>query len=200
MVSHDDGPLALSRRRLSDAVHAFADPLPIFEAGTYRTIPPVYVRLRGALRGATARLGRMVPSSRPPCHTRVLSLLVDIDQAAAEWEPDQPDTVARLRAAAERDRRPQDCSLLDAYTACVEGWTLEAVEVLGDNPPEVALRLPCPSCGKRFVYRLSAGENVRTAALRVSEAGARCLACRASWEPGQLEFLAKLLGLPALPA
>jgi hypothetical protein len=36
--------------------------------------------------------------------------------------------------------------------------------------------------------------------LRVSEAGARCLACRATWEPAKLEFLAKLLGLPALPA
>jgi hypothetical protein len=141
-----------------------------------------------------------MPASRPPCHTRVLSLLIEIDQAAAAWEPDGSDTLARLRAAAERDRRPQDCSLLDGYTARVEGWTLEAVEVLGDKPPEVALRLPCPSCDKRFVYRLSAGENVRSAALRVSEAGARCLACRASWEPAKLEFLAKLLGLPALPA
>jgi len=156
--------------------------------------------LRGALRGATAQFGRRSPSSRPPCHTRVLSLLVDIDQAAAEWEPDEQDTLCRLRAAALRDRRPQDCSLLDGYTARVEGWTIEAVEVLGDKPPEVALRLPCPSCGKRFVYRLSAGESVRSAALRVSEAGARCLACRASWEPAKLEFLAKLLGLPALPA
>ena len=85
-------------------------------------------------------------------------------------------------------------------TARVEGWTLQAVEVLGDKPPEVALRLPCPSCDKRFVYRLSAGERVRSSALRVSEAGARCLACHATWPVDRLEFLAKLLGLPALPA
>jgi hypothetical protein len=200
MASHDDGPLALSRRQFGRAVAALAEPLPIWDGGAARLVPPVYSRLRGALRGATAQFGRRMPSSRPPCHTRVLSLLVDIDQAAAEWEPDEPDTLARLRAAAERDRRPQDCSLLDGYTARVEGWTLEAVEVLGDKPPEVALRLPCPRCDKRFVYRLSAGENVRSAALRVSEAGARCLACRASWEPAKLEFLAKLLGLPALPS
>ena len=190
----------MSRRRLSDAVHAFADPLPIFEAGTCRTIPPVYVRLRGALRGAGSRLGRRVPTSRPPCHTAVLALLVDIDQAAAKWEPKQPDTLARLRATAERDRRPQDCELLDGMTARVEGWTLQAVDVLGDKPPEVALRLPCPACSRRYVHRLSAGERVRSSALRVSEAGARCLACEASWEPSKLEFLAKLLGLPALPA
>ena len=193
-------PLALSRRRLSDAVHAFADPLPIFEAGTCRTIPPVYTRLRGALRGATIRLGRRVPTSRPPCHTSVLALLVDIDQAAAEWEPTQPDTLARLRTTAGReDRRPQDCELLDGMTARVKGWTLQAVEVLRDKPPEVALRLPCPACSKRYVHRLSAGERVRSSALRVSEVGARCLACEASWEPSKLEFLAKLLGLPALP-
>jgi hypothetical protein len=59
-------PLALSRRRLSDAVHAFADPLPVFEAGNLRTIPPVYTRLRGALRGATIRMGRRSPTSRQP--------------------------------------------------------------------------------------------------------------------------------------
>jgi len=200
MAAQLEGPLTLSRRRLSDAVHAFADPLPIFEAGICRTIPPVYTRLRGALRGATIRLGRRVPTSRPPCHTSVLALLVDIDQAAAEWEPTQPDTLARLRATAERDRRPQDCELLDGMTARVQGWTLQAVEVLGDKPPEVALRLPCPACSKRYVHRLSAGERVRSSALRVSEAGARCLACGATWEPAKLEFLAKLLGLPALPA
>ena len=200
MASHDDGPLALSRRKFGRAVAALAEPLPIWDGGAARLVPPVYSRLRGALRGATAQFGRRMPASRPPCHTRVLSLLIEIDQAAAEWEPEQPDTLARLRAAAERDRRPQDCELIDGMTARVEGWTLEAVEVLGETPPEVALRLPCPRCDKRFVYRLSAGENVRSAALRVSEAGARCLACRATWEPAKLEFLAKLLGLPALPA
>ena len=193
-------PLVLSRRRFGRAVAALAEPLPIWDGGAARLLPPVYSRLRGALRGATAQFGRRMPASRPPCHTRVLSLLIEIDQAAAEWEPEQPDTLARLRAAAERDRRPQDCELIDGMTARVEGWTLKAVEVLGDKPPEVALRLPCPRCDKRFVYRLSAGENVRSAALRVSEAGARCLACRATWEPAKLEFLAKLLGLPALPA
>jgi hypothetical protein len=142
-----------------------------------------------------------MPTSRPPCHTTVLALLVDIDQAAAAWEPKEPDTLARLRATAERDRRPQDCDLIDGYTARVEGWTLQAVDVLGDRPPEVALRLPCPvaDCGKRFVYRLSAGERVRSSALRVSEAGGRCLACGATWPVDRLEFLARLLGLPALP-
>ena len=96
-------------------------------------------------------------------------------------------------------RRSQDCDLLDDMTARVEEFTLLAVEVLGDRPPEVALRLPCPSCDKRSVYRSSSGERVRSSARRVSEAGARCLACNAWWEPAKLEFLAKLIGLPALP-
>ena len=30
---------------------------------------------------------------------------------------------------------------------------MTAAELLGDKSPEVALRLPCPTCGARFVYR-----------------------------------------------
>lgn len=75
---------------------------------------------------------------------------------------------------------------------------MEAVELLGDQPVEVALRMPCPSCGRKFVYRLHHGDTVRMWALRVGENGARCLGCNAEWETDQFEFLARLLGLPSL--
>ncbi len=58
------------------------------------------------------------------------------------------------------------CELLDGYSATVEAWTLNAVELLADKPPEIALRLPCPSCGARFVRRNVNGENVCSSALR----------------------------------
>lgn len=89
--------------------------------------------------------------------------------------------------------------LIDACTAQLKRFAADAVELLGDKPVEVALRMPCPSCGKKFVYRLSNGENVQSWALRVGEAGARCLGCNATWGTDRLEFLATLLNCPPLP-
>jgi len=125
----------------------------------------------------------------------------DIDQTAAVWEPNGKGTVERLRQVAGQDRRPQDCELLDGYSVTVEAWTVKAAELLGDIPPTVSLRLPCPACGRRFYHRRNqAGENVRSWCLQISEDGCRCQVCRAAWLPEQFEFLAKLLGCPALPA
>jgi hypothetical protein len=65
----------------------------------------------------------------------------------------------------------------------------------------VSLELPCPRCGARFAYRRdSTGESVRVWALRASVDGCMCLACRALWPPDQFDWLARLLGCPALPA
>lgn len=193
-------PLKLSLRRLREAVHALVEPIPVWDGGTCRWSDALYWRLRRSLRGQPRQSGRRVPDSRPPCRTDVLTLLIDIDMTAAEWEPHGKGTIERLRQIAAQDRRPQDCELLDAYSATVEAWAVRAAELLGDKPPEVALRLPCPSCGVRFIHRHANGENVRAWALRVSEDGARCQACEATWQPEQFEFLARLLGCPALPA
>lgn len=56
------GPLALSRRQFRRAVAALAEPLPVWDGGSARLLPPVYLRLRGALRGAPA--GRRRSSQR----------------------------------------------------------------------------------------------------------------------------------------
>ncbi len=95
--------------------------------------------------------------------------------------------------------RPEDVEKIDGFTAHLGRWTVEAVELLGDQPVEVALRLPCPACGRKFVYRLSNGDNVRSWALRVGENGGRCLGCHAAWSIDKLEFLATLLNCPPLP-
>jgi hypothetical protein len=41
-----DNPLALARRRLTDAVHALADPVPVWDGGVARWSDSVYGRLR----------------------------------------------------------------------------------------------------------------------------------------------------------
>jgi len=197
MARITDGPVVAARRRFTDAVHALADPQPSWVDGTCHWTPAVYTRLRRALRGQPVS-SRQVPQSRLPCHAGVLALLVEIDDGVAGWLREgfgTPDKLGRLR---DRTWRPQDCGLLEARAADLRRWTVAAAELLRDTAPEVALRLPCPSCGRRFVYRLSHGENVRSWALRVSENGARCLGCDASWATDKFEFLARLLGLPAL--
>jgi uncharacterized protein with PIN domain len=89
--------------------------------------------------------------------------------------------------------------LIDGYSVQIEKWVLAAAELLGDRAPAVALRLPCPSCGERFVYRHNAGESVRSWALRMPEDGCDCLGCRAFWPPEEFHWLARLLGCAPLP-
>ena len=97
-------------------------------------------------------------------------------------------------------RRPQDCELLDGYTDRLQRWSLTGTELLG-AAPRVFLRVPCPQCGARFAYRRDgAEERVRTWALRVSETGCERGAWGAFWGPGMFEWLARLMGCPALPA
>ena len=198
-----DGVLEPVLRRFGNAVAALADPVPIWEHGACRWSDAVYQRLRAALVGKTgAGRRRAVPSSRMPCRTDVLVWLLEVDAAVAEWTPDgKGDTVDRLHTLTARGWRPQDCGLIDGYCELIEKWVLGAAELLGDRAPAVALRLPCPACGQQFTYRRSGGgESVRSWALRVSETGCECLGCRAFWGPDQFEFLARLLGCPALPS
>jgi hypothetical protein len=196
-----DGALPVATKRLADAVHALVEPFPVWHGGICRLTAPLYVRLRAALRGTAGRSGRRLPTSRLPCRGDVLALLVQIDSTTAEWIRGT-DTTDRLRALAARTWRPQDCQQLDDYSTALEAWTHTAAELLGDRPAEIALRgFACPRCNKRYVYRLSAGESVRSWPLRVSEDGARCVAsgCGATWLPQEFEWLARLLGCPELP-
>jgi hypothetical protein len=118
----------------------------------------------------------------------------------SSWEPHGKSTIDRLHALAGRGRRPQDCALIDGYCARLQRWVMAATELLAETP-KVFLDVPCPSCGARFAYRRNgSGELVRTRALRVDEDGCTCLACSASWPPDRFEWLARLLGCPALPA
>ena len=194
-----DGALPLALRRLGDAAHGLVDPVPLWGGGVCRWSDSVYVRLRAALVGRTARSRAAMAGSRLPCRVDVLALVVDIDTAVAGWEPEgKGGTVERLHTLTARGFRPQDCELLDGYCHTIERWVIAAAELLGDRQVAVTLRgLRCPSCGAGVVYR--GAEDIRGWALRVTEAGCECQACRAFWPPAEFHWLARLLGCVALP-
>jgi hypothetical protein len=197
----DDGPLAVTRRRLADAVSALADPIPVcVGGGAYRWAPALYTQLRGALRGTAAPVRRArVPRSRLPCRVDVLALLIEVDRTVGTWEPHGKTTTERLHQLADRGWRPQDCDVISGYCDLIRRWALSAVELLAATPA-VVLEVPCPSCAASFAYRRDgAGDRVRVRALRVSEAGCECRACGAFWGPDRFEWLARLLGCAALP-
>jgi predicted RNA-binding Zn-ribbon protein involved in translation (DUF1610 family) len=195
-----DGPLVLARRALGDAVHSLADPIPVWDHGVARWSDPVYVRLRSAITARTAGRRHVMSGSRAPCRTDVLVWLIDVDRAVAGWEPDtKGGTIERLRALAGRSYRPQDCGLLGDYSTQIERWVIAGAELLGDRPVAVAIRLPCPACGEQWSYRHSGAEEVRGWALRLTEDGCECSACRAFWAPTEFHWLARLLGCESLP-
>ncbi len=171
-----DGPLALARRQLENAVAALADPVPVWADGVCRWAAPVYLQLRSALTGKAARRGQ-AHRSRSPCSIAVLELLCAIDATVGSWEPHGKGAIDRLHQLAARSWRPQDCELIDGYCAQLQRWAVDAAGLLGPEP-RVYLRQPCPRCGARHAYRNgSAGEHVRAPALRVSETGCRGGAC-----------------------
>jgi hypothetical protein len=192
-----DGPLVLARRRLDDAVRALADPTPEWDHGVCRWADPLYVRLRTALRGQASN--RTGARRSAPCRIDVLTLLIEVDVTVAGWEPHAKGTIDRLRALAGHRWRPQNCALLEDYCGQLQRWVLVGTELL-DRRPVVHLHVPCPSCGARWAYRDNSGERVRVRALRVSETGCECLACRSFWGTERFEWLARLLGCSALPA
>ena len=195
-----DGALPLAKRRLSDCVHALADPVPVWHDGAARWQGSLYDRLRAELAGGAVFGRRQAFGLRSPCHTGILALLVEIDATVGSWV-DGKGTVDRLHVLVDRGWRPQDCELIGDYCSSLERWVLAGTELL-DPAPVVWLPHACPRCGARAARRRDGcGELVRTqAALRVSESGCSCAGCGAFWGPDRFEWLARLLGCEPLPA
>lgn len=189
-----------ARRRLGDAVAALADPQPVWIGGACRWQDALYTRLRDALQPRHQAGRRQVPGSRAPCRTDILSMVIDVDMTVALWQPDGDGAVDRLHRLRDTRWTPEDCEQIAEHTTQIRSWACKAVELLGDRPATVALRLPCPACGRSHVPgRNTAGEPIRRWALSVSEVGARCAGCDTAWPPERFGILAQLLGLPPLP-
>jgi hypothetical protein len=196
-IPSPDGALPLATRRLADGVHALADPQPTTIRGAYLFTDPLYLSLRGALRGSkNSRTGALRSA---PCRIEILSLLIAIDTTVSGWEPGKT-TLDRLHEHAARSFRPQDCALIDEHCGQLEHWAVEGERLLADAPRVYLVGTPCPRCGATSSYHRSSGECIRRPALRVAEDGCSCEGCGAFWGPDRFHWLARLLGCPALPA
>ncbi len=80
-----------------------------------------------------------------------------------------------------------------AVADTIEKWIAAAAQILNDAAASVPLRLPCPACSKLWTYHRTGTERIRTYALRASETGATCLACKAEWPVEQYEWLSRVL-------
>jgi hypothetical protein len=103
-------------------------------------------------------------------------------------------TVQRLSAVRQRGWRPQDCKLMLSYSSKLDVFAKRAEALFTAKP--IPLTDPCPECGERWVYRDQDGEEVRVAALQITEAGATCgnVECRANWPVERLQLLGRILG------
>jgi hypothetical protein len=103
-------------------------------------------------------------------------------------------TVPRLTAVSQHGWRPQDCKLMLTYSAKLDAFSSRAEGLFSPKP--IALSHECPECGERWVYRDQDGEEIRMAALQITENGATCgnSECRANWPVERLPLLGKILG------
>lgn len=138
----------------------------------------LYQRMRQALTVASAASGAPMQASKAPARIDVLAWFCDVDTTVARWHTGG-DTIDRLIHIYEVAWAPEQLDHVKAMQRRCEAWIAAAQEMLGDNPIEVPLRRPCPRCNELWCY--GGADQTRSFALRVSEHGAQCKACRARW-------------------
>jgi hypothetical protein len=195
-VTAAGGYLPAALDRLRAATSGLVDPIKQMTDGVVLSAPSLYEQLVGEMPTDEGHaMGRMVGRSVPPVWIDALDLRVEIDDETRKWQPDRPNTPARLRAVAARPWRPQDTSGMDKISCRVEGWAVTVRCLL--TPASVKhVSAPCPACGAKSAFkRDSAGERVRVPALQiVTELGCTCLVCRYTWGPELYLHLARVLG------
>ncbi len=89
-------------------------------------------------------------------------------------------------------------ALMRVYDRLV--YVADVIRAIIDPPRRYHIAAACPACDSRMAIRRdSAGDLIQVPALTVNGVdGCVCLACGATWPPGQLEHLALVLGCEPL--
>ena len=194
-----DGNITAARKRLGDAIGDLTAPQPrtIHRDNGHlerHWIASRYRQLQDSVGGQQIE-AKSGGQARLPIWADPVDLLTAIDSTVADWitAPNKT-TVERLDAINGTTWRPQDTDMVERWCTQLFGWVRGIDQLLNPEPTKEVLA-PCPQCGRRYVYRQHAGEQVRQAALQITgSAGCVCHACKASWGPQQYLFLIRLLG------
>lgn len=185
----------------------------------WQTIPSIWHQLNTSAQWGSQEPGNSKFGSRPVISTGVVSLIMDITQAAREGanehapsrERDKPrDTPGNLRAIA---ANLNDQDQTEWWTEKIRHWVNEARTVLRLDPPRPrsARGARCPECNANTAYTEQDGEPIRTPALAITWVGPKdqdyhpdtewkvraveCRACASTWFRGDSmdELIAKML-------
>lgn len=217
-----DGNLPDSRRRLENAVESLIGPRGQMVNGAWAEVPSLYDQLFDAIPGQQGDGGHAA-RSMPPLWISASKTLADIDKAVRRWQPAVPSnfigplragwcrlstrqapTITRLECLVTRLYRPQDCNLIDGWSAQIEGWA-SMIDTLLIREPIRALWAAegggfaaCPACDATMARkRDDAGEIVQTPAMQLAKDGSTyCQACHTSWGPEQAQWVCRMLGYP----
>ncbi len=187
--------IGLAVRRLGDEVSGWLDPVPFTFEGRMLCEDPLMVMLVDAVGGTrNGCKGFLRLDSRSPAFLDALDLLESLRLFAVENTDSGKDVPDRLRAMASRQWGCDDAVLVAGLAVRLAGLSKAARDLLELNPPTVHLEYDCPRCSVGWVRRRRGDEFVRVRSLSVSESGASCANCSASWSFGELPWLARTLG------
>lgn len=180
-MSDQEERIGHAAKQLQAAIHPLIHPQPFWDGTKTLLADPLYTRMRDAKTAATKTSGAPMQASKTPARMDVLAWFVSIDATVSEWPGPAGTTVSKLGHYHDRTWCPDELRFVKAVTRRCEHWCDTAKQLLGDNPPSVPLRRPCPLCGA--MWHVVAGD--RQWALKVTASlenwHAQCLDCKTVW-------------------
>lgn len=179
---------------LRHAIHPLAYPQHLPNG---HTEPALYLRVRQALTAATLRAGAPMQASKAPVRIDALNWLTRVDGVIAIVAPKpRITTIHKMRDLHDHTWNPTQLQQVQQLTKFCIRAVHTGRQLLGDNPPAVPLKEPCPACSEMWFVD---SDRIRHFALLATFANedwiAHCLACSRKWiSDPERALLRKMLG------
>jgi len=186
--------LPAAKAHLDKAITQLFDPIYTTINGRQHEANSLYTQLVDAKAGQTGE--RCGGTAGMPLWPDAADLQIRIDTQLHEWNQGRGfNTSDRVYLLEVRAWKIEDVDLIETIATRMDEWA-NAIDNLLNPKPHWSVPAACPQCNYRWVYRHSAGEQVRQPALQITTDGCQCQnhQCKASWGPEKFQFLANLLG------